>query len=367
MMTAKKCIPAMLLPVILSGFCAWGDVLTLQSAESFSGALQRIRTGALAFRTSLKGQMMVPVDTVASLSTEGNFVITLGDDRVFYGSFVTREGDTFIRSLDGSAEQSVDIGAVSEALPIPKTQETGLSAEQSKAAWLSTIETGVQHHAGDNDNTEPFAKIEVSRSNTGGSFEGSLAIEGSNPDSFPAWLRGIARYQQSSGNRVAPFIEAAVERDTNAALELRTDLVLGLGGVFYSNIAVTEGESALEGGFGLNLAHESWDVTSMRQGVTGIFGEGGATTDSLELSLRLDLRFSRALFRHGLFTSEVILYPSLSELGSLRARAESAFTLPLTDRLKLRMNVLTGYDSDPAFRNLDRWTGMVGASVRVDF
>ena len=99
------CITAL----ILAGVNASADVLVLDSGESLSGSLIRIKEGTLTFKTSLSGQMMVPVDTVKSLVTDKNYVVTRGDGATRYGRFSSRDAASVLIPLNGADAEPVDL------------------------------------------------------------------------------------------------------------------------------------------------------------------------------------------------------------------------------------------------------------------
>ena len=99
--------------------CAGADILVLEDGERLSGQVVRVTGGTLVFRTTLSGQMMVPMDTVETLATQGNLVISMRDERIHYGRFARQTGQPQILPLDGSPPRTVDLAQVEEALPIP--------------------------------------------------------------------------------------------------------------------------------------------------------------------------------------------------------------------------------------------------------
>ncbi|NLN91806.1 MAG: hypothetical protein GX130_00665 [Candidatus Hydrogenedens sp.] len=119
----KQFFSGLLLCAFLLGlsFSCRGDLLTLQNEESLSGTLLRIRKSTLVFRTSLEGQMMLPVDRAKKLTTQNIFSIQLQDGRTLIGRFGQAEGEQVLFPPDPTSFLSLNLEMVVEALPIPST------------------------------------------------------------------------------------------------------------------------------------------------------------------------------------------------------------------------------------------------------
>ncbi|HNT87088.1 MAG TPA: DUF481 domain-containing protein, partial [Candidatus Hydrogenedentes bacterium] len=163
-------------------------------------------------------------------------------------------------------------------------------------------------------------------------------------------------------DRAAPFVRADIERDTGAALDLRAQLTLGVHDRLFDN-----GVSILHGFAGLGAAYEDWDATALEDREHFRAPSGESKETDRELSMQLRLRYSRAILKTGAVDGDIVVYPSLTDLGDFRARSEAAFTLPVMPRLKLRLNLRLDYDSDPGLSGLDEWGASVGAGFRWDF
>jgi hypothetical protein len=57
----------------------------------------------------------------------------------------------------------------------------------------------------------------------------------------------------------------------------------------------------------------------------------------------LTLRYARALFKGGRISENLLVYPSITELGNLRARSESVVSFPFTSRLRLKLDLLLDF------------------------
>ena len=79
------------------------------------------------------------------------------------------------------------------------------------------------------------------------------------------------------------------------------------------------------------------------------------------------MRYGRPILRNGRLAQDVLVLPSLTDFGDLRATSESALLVPLTSSLKLKLNLRVDFDDEPEFRGIDEWQTSVGASIRWDF
>ncbi len=339
------------------------DVLVLQDGESLSGRLVRVQEATLVFRTSLSGQMMMPMDTVRTLSTDQHLVLSLADGQVKYGRFQTQQGKPHWRPIDGAAVHPIDLAAVQEAMPIPRDPgSTSKPLEKDFRQWRSALETGMHWRTGNVDYAEPFARLEVSRDTPGAALDAEVVVERADSDAFPQVLRGNARLRGDADAGAAPYGEIAIERDMPAALDVRTGLSLGLYRNFLSDSAQElAGVAALQG------AYEHWDDSDVRGGRGApVFAKDGKE-DHGELNLHLALRYARTFLKNGTLSEEVAFYPSLTDLGAFRAESETALSFPVTNRLKLRLDMLIAYDSAPEIGGLDHWDSTFGAGIRFDF
>jgi len=340
--------------LLLAGVNTAADVLVLDTGESLSGSLIRIKDGALSYKTSLSGQMMVPMDTVKSLSTDKNFAITLADGSTRYGRFSTKDSTNVVLPLNGAAAEAVDLRGLKEALLIPSAPGSpSTMGGPLTAGTQGSADLGVRYHAGGKDGFAPVLRGEV-----GGKDEKkawSAGISGSADDSnggldflnLDARLRG-------AGDGLNPYLWAGIERDTNQALDWRGHLALGLYKAF-----IPSSSSALDAYLGFDLAREEMNPKDV-----GADGDAERSTDA---SLHLGLRYYSLLSRHLTLVGALDMFPTLSDLGGLRAATETSLLFPLSERLRLRLDFRVGYDSDPLVGGVPKWTTSVGAGVGVNF
>ncbi len=330
------------------------DVVVLRNDESLSGAFSRVRDNTLVFRTSLQGQMMTPMDTVRSISADATLYIEMLDGRVYYGRLGVKEGAQHIFPLDGGAPVAIDASAIEKTLPIPTTPTTTPGA--SEREWDVSFGPGLQWRSDSATPVEPTARLDISGQGDVWRFEGSAVVERADPNDFPAYLRAAGELQRDLGERTRPFVGAGVERDLDRFLELRQRLGVGL----YHDLYVGE-RSSVTGFAGVDAEYER----GRRPGRRPFAGERARSRH--DLNLRLGLRYYHLFANRHSLSESLTLFPAITNAGTLRARAETVYAMPVTDRLQLRFDLIVDYESDPLFGGMNRWSATVGAGVNMAF
>jgi len=328
------------------------DMVVLQNGESLSGTFSRIRENTLIFRTSLQGQMMTPMSEVRTLSADKTLYITMSDGQVYYGRLGVVDDVQQVFPLNGDAPVPIEVTAIQETLPIPTT-----SASAGKGAgksWDLSAGTGLQWRSDSAAPVEPIVRLDATGRSENWRLDANAQVERADADDFPAYLRAQGELFGNSEGKTNPYASAEIERDLDRSLELRQNLALGL----YHTLYTTENSStgALAA---LDLEYER-EAEQIPERVRDAHSE-------YDLNLRLGLRYYR-LFAGGRSLSEsLIILPSLTADGGFRARAKTAYVMPLTDKLHLRLDLTIGYDNNPLTSDVDRWNATVGAGVNVDF
>ncbi len=344
------CITALL----LAGLNVAADVLVLDTGESLSGSALRIKEGTLTFKTSLSGQMMVPMDTVKSLATDKKFAITLGDDSSRYGRFSSKEQANIILPLNGAPPEPVDLKGLKEALLIPSSPSaTSLMGEPLTEGASASGDLGVRFHTGGRDGVAPLLRGEVGGRNEKSAW--SVGISGFTDGGKEGvdFLDAQARVK-GIGNGLNPYLWVGLDRDTDQALDLRGHLAMGLYKAFMPSSSNT-----LDAYLGLDVAREQMNPKSV--------SVSGETERRSDVALHLGLRYYSLLSRHLSLIGALDLFPTLSDLGGLRGSSQASLLFPLNDRLRLRLDFHVGYDSDPLVVGLPKWSASVGAGVGVNF
>lgn len=335
---------------------ARADLLVTASGESLSGDLTRVADGVLVFRTSLKGQMMLPMSEVKSLSTGKSWVVTEAGGAVHVGRFVP-DGIEEAVGEDGTTKvTAVSLASVASAKPVPGQAVAGQPEEER---WSAEGGVGVRAFEGTRDGVEPSVRL-------GGRGRGErlntslqLRFDVNGEEAFPTYFSGTFDVTESTEESWAPFVQGLVERDTNEALRVRTGLTVGVRYRF-----APAGSGQLEGLAGFGASYGEWSRDYLER---GYLRRGSDEEVQAELNVHLGLRYSRTIWGGGNWSSGLYLLPSLTDADDFRAGAASSVVYPVTNRLQLRLEMLMHYDSQPAFSALDRVDTSVGASVELDF
>ena len=340
-----------LFALLLSAAPTLADTATLADGDTVRGRVSRVEEGVLVFRTELAGQMMVPMDTLERLRTDGNFRVTRLDGSVAYGRFVREAGENALAPLGGGPPQPLPLAEVRDALPLPASDAEGAGRLRG------SVGLGVRGGLAEDNTLTPNLRIELQRDwPSGPEVRADAEVAGDASGRFPESASGALR-ARGAGEALAPAAELRAERDLAAALEGRAELSLGLEGRW----APAPGET-LDLFAGLSAAYEAWDARELER-------RRGREDEAIgrELNLELRLRYARALFDFARVDQEIYLLPSLSDAGAVRAGSAAGLLFPLRDNLNLRLQLRVEYDSDPGLDRLDPLRGSVGAMFEYGF
>ncbi|MFP4501012.1 MAG: DUF481 domain-containing protein [Candidatus Hydrogenedentota bacterium] len=350
-------LPTIVAVALSAGAVAVADTLELGNGETFSGTAVRVTEGTLVFRTSLAGQMMVPMDTVAALATEKNLVITLADGRVVYGRLAHGDGGARILPLEGGAPIPITLGEVRETAALPATPGT----EAETPARLDVgAEAGVRLRDGNTRRVEPLGRLSLSQGDADQRLDAELVVERDDTGRFPGYARMRTGWQTQPGVAGA-YAAGTFLRNTDAALDARVQLSLGL----HKRLFGDEGANTLDWRTGIAVQYEAWDTQTLHENDSRQYPDKARTEGAAEAELQL--RYARAIWGGGRIENRFILYPSLTGPGDFRAQSETAVSWPVTPALQLRLNFELYYESNPPFPGLSSWESSVGAGVRFEF
>lgn len=329
---------------------ARADLLVTASGESLSGDLTRVVDGILVFRTSLKGQMMLPVSEVKSLSTDKSWVVTEVSGTVHIGRFVP-EG-VVGEGVDAKVEV-LSLASVTAAKPVPG------QAPAEGAGWRGEAGAGVRAFEGTQDGVEPALRLGAQKRGEHINTSLQLRFDADGKDTLPSYFSGTFEVTEATEEPWAPFVQGLVERNTYEALRVRTGLTVG---VRYRFAEAASGP--LEGLAGLGASYAEWHRDYLER---GMLNPASGDEEQTELNVHLGLRYSRTIWGGGNWSSGLYLLPSLTDADDFRAGATSSVVYPVTNRLQLRLEMLMNYDNHPAFSSLERVDTSVGASLEWDF
>jgi hypothetical protein len=353
---------------------AVADTLAIEAGGILSGTLIRISQGTVYFKADRAGEKRVPIDEVRSLTTASDMEVALADGKKLRGRFVLESGVTYLRARDGARTQ-VALKDIAAASPLPeekpgKTVVVGsglrIPEADTETEWL--WEAGLHLRYGRRHYADAFTKLTLFHDAERYNLISRFMVERADERDFPRWFLADAEWRLNPADDVYPVWGIEIERDTDRALRLRGGLSAGAGAKLVSGrrdqLEITAGLGAENAEFN---AESIWDE---RHGSAARFlhyADENPRLEKQQINLRLALHYEHGLFRNSALTENVLMYPSLTDFGRLRARSESAVLFPVTSRLRLKLNLLVDYESAPVFQDLDPWRTSVGASVLWDF
>ena len=344
-----RAFPIALVLFVLAVMPVYADVVVLQNGESLSGTFSRIRDNTLVFRTSMQGQLMTPMSEVHTLSAEKMLCITMTDGHVYYGRLGVIEEKQHVFLLSGDAPVSIDVANIQETLPIP-APPAGVDTSVTEKLMIEAG-TGVQWRSDSASGVEPTVQLKAQGRNEKWRFDADVLVERADTESFPAYLQAQAELFGNGASTTKPYISIETDRDLDRLVELRQHLALGLYHTLYDT-----NHSSLGTLTAIDLEYEQEHAP----GQSNERKQGG-------LNIRLGLRYYQLFAKgHSLSTALMVL-PSLTDGDRLRTQSETIYTMPVTNQLHLRLELIIGYDNDPLTSDINRWNTMVGAGVNLAF
>jgi len=336
---------------LLLGPPAEADILVTAEGESLSGNLSRIADGILVFRTSLRGQMMVPTSEVRSLKTEGRWIVTLDGGDVHIGRFAGRGID-----LDGHdgrdgvvvSVDHADVVSAKQAPPLPGTDP---------AAWRQQFSLGAQAHVGSGDSVAPFVQYDLDGQGPRGTLELRMRFDVPDGGMPPDVARGELELTPERPGAWRPFLRGDFARDRHEALSWRTGLAVGLRHDFSPR-----GTGQTTGYLGVAGIYSQWRDPDA---ATWFVPRGSEGTTAL--GLQAGLAHRQPVGGAAQWDSRLTLSPGTAPRSDFRAEAETALTLPLTSQLRLRFDAQLAYEDEPVFETLRSLGANLGASVQFEF
>lgn len=358
MVIKSRIILALLSLVSLAG----ADTLVLLDGDLLHGKLAQIQDQTLVFRTELAGQVIVPLDEVRSITTERSMIYELTDGRTLPATLIESDGQHVLVDQKRNTRIPVALKDIRKTASLPyETQANEDAPSLLRPEWQTQVDLGVAGHVGTRDYIAPFAKITLRRQSEDFDFSSYLRFEMEETADLPDHIRAALEWDLTRNRRWYPQIYASVDRDLAEGRQVRADIGAGIGGTLYEGAHGT-----LRGSAGVGIGYEDLDTTDLID--RGTLDRTRDTSDhESELNLRLQLRYTGDLYAGALWEKRLELYPSLTDLGELRARYETALWVPLTPRLRLKFNAAVGYDNERELRGLHEWESSVGASVSVEF
>lgn len=355
---------------------AAADQAFLQDGSLLVGTVKQFAEGALKIETSFGGELTVPADQLAGLSTEGAFVVRLNSGEIMTGSLHFADGAQGI-ALDQNEHAPLALGDVASIVPegqeLPPVEEAPAEAppEEPKASWSGRAELGLNGHSGNKERFDARLGIDVQR--TTELTRLTLYLKGqyaeSNSERSANEMMGGARLEYDFSERTYVFGKIDLEYDEFENLDLRTTLTGGFGHFFIQREKVE-----LKGWAGVGYEHELFDqddvegsgdiaaTTSIetavrdavrlavRDEIVRLFEGGSEDTTMSEVVVELGYNYRHDFHKNFRFEHGLTYYPAIDDpTRDYRLAVETALEFPLgkDPDWTLRTGVRHEYDAMP--------------------
>ncbi len=358
------------------------DTLALKSGDILSGELKELSEGVVVFHTRLTGQVFLPAGEVRGIATREPWEIVMDSGAPLHGRLRYSGREVYVDPLEGGAPHAVDLEMIQSARLLPAADAAAGDTENTgtPSAFDLSVGAGYYSRLGAHGHGDPFVTVLMSRAAERWELESRFRLGiGSSTD----WPRYFTARNELRFRRDDPYYALAgldLERDAAIGLSMRGDLSAAVGRVFLPGP-----DHELRGDTGLMLSAERYNASrlpfSLRRDFRGPhigrgFDDWRSTAyytyterrrQQTGVSWRFRLTYRMDIPFDGLFTEDLAVYPSLTGLGEVRARSESAVHFPITTRLSVRFDLLLDYERSPEFSGVDPWRTTVGAGVVFDF
>ena len=201
------------------------------------------------------------------------------------------------------------------------------------AAWTGEVSAGYNTSRGNTDIDQLSIRGSLKRKREKideFDIKGNMYYSASGKKMDAQTWYALVRYAFSFGKTKQwhNFCSVEVDHDRFANIDYRAIPTVGVGYWFFDRENI---KLLTELGIG-------WEYTN--------YGDG--EKDSNHATLVPRLFFEKQLFANSKISQNLILYPSLDDMGAYyRLRSETAFTLALNKALALRLSLIDYYNSDP--------------------
>lgn len=333
------------------------DVLVTEGGESLSGKISRVADGILVFRTSLRGQLMLPMSEVRSLESPERWIVTHRDESVEIGRLVS--GGIVV---DGSAKAGgetvlplvyASIRSLKNAPPV-----TALPGQlpASPPRWHQRVSTSLGAYSGSADGLRSRLAWEGMREGLKTRLGLRLQLDSGEDEIVGDGVNGALHVLPEGPNRWSPYLHLQVDRQLDEALQWRTGVSVG---VRYDFDDVPQ-----QGYFayvGAALQRSEWrgeDGAPLARRVTEAHTTAGP---------EVGVGHRHAVWGDGRWESRFAVRPGSNEASALWASAATTVTYPLSPKLHLRFDVSVAFEEDPVFDTLERFNTRFGAGLEFNF
>jgi len=249
------------------------------------------------------------------------------------GEIVRENDEDVIVDSEVAGRISVKRGFVERI--IDAAQETLISEEPEtaeEALWNNNLTAGYTVNRGNTEDQQFAVSVYLHRNRPHVdeiTLKGDLYYSSSDKETEAERWNGLGRYAWSFGPSKLwyNFYKLEASRDRFSQINYRLLPAAGVGCWFFD-----EPKMKLLAEIALGI-----EYTDYR----------GESENRTEMVLLPRGHFEKGIFANSKLTQDVIVYPSLSDMGEYRLRSETTFTNPLSDKLAVNFSFVDEYNSDP--------------------
>ncbi len=249
---------------------------------------------------------------------------------------------TVDRNAISQIETQTEENAATEVKVAPKPVEK----KKEKKKWSGKAISSMSMRSGETESLDAEIGIELKRkwdgdtltiSGTGqyGSVDSEINIRS---------VEALARLQHYLGDKLYFYGHAGSEHDAGRRLQLRMEGGLGVG---YDLIKSDKRKLTLD--TGMDYAHELWNKYSITE-LQDLRDESDDDIDQEtqtkeHIYVHLEARYEQKIFGESKIAENILVLPSIDQLGEYRLTSNLVFTSPLTKQLSLRIALKTIYET----------------------
>ena len=378
---------------------AWADTILLKNGDRITGAVGTVNAGAVTVTTEYAGELTIKQDAIEKIETENPLLVEREDGTTVEGVLQTRGG-----------EQGVVVEEEWKALPVASIIRLAGNKKALKKLrpkkWSGSIDAGAAWRTGNTETFDARLSTEFKRTAKWNTLSLKLLAAYGETEGVLNTQHYAAEtmWQLYPMDKLYLYGLLGAEKDDGRKLDFRARVAAGVGydilkkektklaadaGVEYAwelwapftpaekeevrkqrreaAIGALEdvGMGILSGGTVLDIAGLQSAVDWAQQLNDPLAGEDKTTENRVDL--RLSARFEQVLFKRSVLSDELVLLPSVYDLGAFRMTNEIGFTTALSEHLRLRISLLTEYDSVAEEKGVEPWDNYLLTSLRFEF
>ena len=325
---------------------AWADTVELHSGEKLIGTLVRVEGGKMIFKSATVGEVTIPMDQVAQITTEDPVTMHLQDGRVNRYRIHGFDDGVFTVDDEGRSRQvaSSDLASVNPSAPPPNVDWTGSINVGLTATSGNTNETSgsfsfdITRNSRKTDTQKKtrwnskalyvFSIDEVDRgidTNGDGTDDDTEKVDATTEENVTL----STKYDYFFSDTYYGFANASWKKDHIADLERRTIFGAGLGKEW-----IDDGKFLLTTDAGVSRLQDVYETPASR-------------TNDINVSAYLGYVFNWNISKKFDFLHNTVYYPSLEEMSDYFLTGAAELRAKLAADWFASLKALLDYDSTP--------------------